>query len=116
MEEVVVTTGYQKFSKRELASSIVTLKAEDVVVAGAMTIDQMLQGKVAGMSVTLTSGEPSATPKIRIRGTSTINGTKAPIWVVDGVIQESALPFNVSDINGPAVHRIHGQQIRYRVL
>lgn len=63
MEEVVVTTGYQKFSKRELASSIVTLKAEDVVVAGAMTIDQMLQGKVAGMSVTLTSGEPSATPE-----------------------------------------------------
>ncbi|WP_286137529.1 SusC/RagA family TonB-linked outer membrane protein [Gabonibacter massiliensis] len=111
MEEVVVTTGYQKFSKRELASSIVTLKAEDVVVAGAMTIDQMLQGKVAGMSVTLTSGEPSATPKIRIRGTSTINGTKAPIWVVDGVIQESALPFNVSDINGPDAEYLIGNGI-----
>ena len=111
MDEVVVTTGYQRFSKRELASSIVTLKAEDVVVAGAMTIDQMLQGKVPGMSVTLTSGEPSATPKIRIRGTSTIAGNKAPIWVIDGVPQENPLPFNASDINGPDAEYLIGNGI-----
>ena len=60
------------------------------------------------MSVTLTSGEPSATPKIRIRGTSTIAGNKAPVWVIDGVPQENPLPFNASDINGPDAEYLIG--------
>lgn len=111
MLDEVVTTGYQKFNKRELASSIVSIKAKDVVVAGAMSIDQMLQGKVAGMSVQFTSGEPSAAPKIRIRGTSTINGNKAPIWVIDGVIQETAMPFNASDVNSPDAAYLIGSSI-----
>lgn len=111
MLDEVVTTGYQKFNKRELASSIVSIKAKDVVVAGAMSIDQMLQGKVAGMSVQFTSGEPSAAPKIRIRGTSTINGNKAPIWVIDGVIQETAMPFNASDVNSPDAAYLIGSSV-----
>ena len=107
----VVATGYQRFSKRELASSIYSVKAEDVVVAGPMGIDQMLQGKIPGMSVSLTSGEPSAASKIRIRGTSTINGNKAPIWVIDGVIQEGAIPFNASDVNSPDAPYLIGSSV-----
>ena len=85
MEEVVVT-GYQTLNRRESASAVSVVKTEDIYMAGATSIDQMLQGQIPGMMVMNTSGEPSATPKIRIRGTSTINGNKAPVWVVDGVI------------------------------
>ncbi|ERJ58839.1 hypothetical protein M472_08660 [Sphingobacterium paucimobilis HER1398] len=111
MLDEVVTTGYQRLNKRELASSIFSIKAEDVVVTGALSIDQMLQGKVPGMSVQLTSGEPSAASKIRIRGTSTINGNKAPIWVIDGVIQESSMPFNASDVNSPDAAYLIGSNV-----
>ena len=107
----VVATGYQRFSKRELASSIYSVKAEDVLVPGSMSIDQMLQGKIPGMTVQLSSGEPSAAAKIRIRGTSTINGNKAPIWVIDGVIQEDAIPFNASDVNSPDAPYLIGSSV-----
>lgn len=83
MEEVVVT-GYQTISRRESASAISIVKAKDIMVQGVGSIDQMLQGRIPGMMVLNTSGEPSATPKIRIRGNATINGNKSPVWVVDG--------------------------------
>ena len=92
IDEVVVT-GYQVLDRRESASSVSVVKADDIMIAGATSIDQMLQGQIPGMMVMTTSGEPSATPKIRIRGNATINGNKAPVWVVDGVILEQSVPF-----------------------
>jgi hypothetical protein len=59
----------------------------------------------------MTSGEPSATPKIRIRGNATINGNKAPVWVVDGVILEQNVPFNASDINSGDAEYLIGNAI-----
>ena len=55
IEEVVVT-GYQAMSRRELASAITTVKASDVITPEAMSIDQMLQGKIPGMAVMTQSG------------------------------------------------------------
>lgn len=79
-----MVTGYQVLSRRESASAVSTVKTEDIYMAGAPSIDQMLQGQIPGLMVMNTSGEPSATPKIRIRGTSTINGNKAPVWLLMG--------------------------------
>ena len=110
MDEVVVT-GYQTVSRRESASSISTIKADEVMMAGVSSIDQMLQGTIPGMSVMMTSGEPSATPKIRIRGNATINGNKAPVWVVDGVILEQNVPFSSSDINSEDAEYLIGNAI-----
>jgi TonB-linked SusC/RagA family outer membrane protein len=107
----VVVTGYQTVSKRELASAISTVKAKDVMVDGAASIDQMLQGRVPGMAVINTSGEPSATPKIRIRGNATINGNKSPVWVVDGVIQEQDIPFSAASINSEDAEYLIGNAI-----
>lgn len=110
LDEVVVT-GYQTMSKRESASSIYSVKAEDIMIEGAANIDQMLQGRVPGMAVMMTSGEPSATPKIRIRGNATINGNKSPVWVVDGVILEQDVPFSASEINSEDAEYLIGNAI-----
>ena len=110
MDEVVVT-GYQTISRRESASAISTVEAKDIMVQGAGSIDQMLQGRIPGMMVLNTSGEPSATPKIRIRGNATINGNKSPVWVVDGVILEQDVPFTASDINSEDAEYLIGNAI-----
>lgn len=110
MEEVVVT-GYQTLNRRESASAVSVVKTEDIYMAGATSIDQMLQGQIPGMMVMNTSGEPSATPKIRIRGTSTINGNKAPVWVVDGVILEQDVPVTASDLNSEDAEYLVGNAI-----
>lgn len=85
MDEVVVT-GYQNINRRELASAVSQLDMDEIQLADKFSIDQMLAGQVAGMSVLTTSGDPSATPKIRIRGTSSLYGNTAPLWVLDGII------------------------------
>lgn len=110
IDEVVVT-GYQVLNRRESASAVSVVKAEDIMIAGAPTIDQMLQGQIPGLMVMNTSGEPSATPKIRIRGNATINGNKAPVWVVDGVILEQAVPFTASDLNSEDAEYLIGNAI-----
>ena len=110
VDEVVVT-GYQTLNRRESASAVSTIKAADIMVSGAGSIDKMLQGRIPGMMVMNTSGEPSATPKIRIRGNATINGNKAPVWVVDGVILEQDVPFTASDINSEDAEYLIGNAI-----
>lgn len=110
LDEVVIT-GYQTMSRRESASAIVSVKAEDVLTPAAMNLDQMLQGKIPGMSVMIQSGEPSSTPTIRIRGNSTINGSKSPVWVVDGVIMSDPVPFTASDLNSPDATYLIGNSI-----
>ena len=110
MEDVVVT-GYTTLSRRESASAVTQIKAEDILVSGAGSIDKMLQGRIPGMMVINTSGEPSATPKIRIRGNATINGNKSPVWVVDGVILEQDVPFTASDINSEDAEYLIGNAI-----
>lgn len=85
LDEVVVT-GYQNVNRRELASAVSQIEMDDIKLSDKFSIDQMLAGQVAGMSVMTTSGGPSATPKIRIRGTSSLYGNTAPLWVLDGII------------------------------
>ena len=63
MDEVVVT-GYQVIKKRESTSSIVSLKAEDIIEPVGTSLDQMLQGKVPGMSVMQMTSTVGAAPKI----------------------------------------------------
>lgn len=92
LEEVVVT-GYQKIEKRKLTAAIQTVSVNDNMVGSAMSIDQALAGQIAGLSSVTTSGAPGASPKIRIRGTASLNGTQDPLWVLDGIpLQDTELP------------------------
>lgn len=88
----VVITGYMNVNKNNYVGSVYSVKADDIKIAGETSIDQMLQGVVPGMSVMVQSGQVGSSPKIRIRGTSTILGNQEPLWVVDGVIQRDPLP------------------------
>lgn len=92
VENVVVTTGYANINKGDITGAVTVIDAEKIQVAGESSIDRMLQGVVPGMSVINTTGKVGGTPKIRIRGTSTILGNQEPLWVVDGVIQRDPLP------------------------
>ena len=107
----VVVTGYQTTNKRELTSAITTVKAADVMMAGTMNVDQMLQGQIAGVAVTETSGSPGAASKIRVRGTSTIIGNKSPLWVLDGVILQDPVEIDHSDLTGDDAEYMVGNAI-----
>lgn len=102
IEEIVVT-GYQQIEKRNLTSSVVTVKTSELKTIGASSIEQMLQGVVPGLSVVNSSAAPGAAPKIRIRGTATISGNADPLWVLDGVILENSVPITAADLNSPDV-------------
>ncbi len=95
----VVITGYQAIDKRKLSSSITSLSMSDLQMPSATSIDQMLQGRVAGMSVLNLSGTPGIAPKVRIRGSSSITGDREPLWVVDGVILDNPVPVSNEELN-----------------
>lgn len=98
MEEMVVT-GYQTLKKSDVVGSTASINAKDLYLNGVNTIEQALQGKLAGLVVTNTSGLTGTKQTVRVRGTSTLSGSQEPIWVVDGVIQEEPLPFKAQSLN-----------------
>ena len=100
MEEVVVT-GYQVINKKKSTSAITSVKMDDIMIPGATSIDQMLEGRVSDMILMTNSGEVGVAPKIRIRGTSTLVGNREPLWVVDGIIVQDPVPISSEELNDP---------------
>lgn len=98
MVDEVVVTGYQTVKKRSMAGSSSHVKAEDLVMTGTQTLEQALQGKIPGMTVTNQSGLTGSRQRVRVRGTSTLLGSAEPVWVVDGIIQEDPLPFETNEL------------------
>ena len=82
----VVETGYGTIDRRHLTSSVTSVRAEDILVPGMSSIDQALEGRIPDLVLMSNSGEVGATPKIRVRGTSTILGNREPLWVLDGIV------------------------------
>lgn len=100
MDEVVVT-GYQVIDKKKLTSAVTSVRAEDIMIPGVNSIDQMLQGRVPDMMLMTNSGEVGVVPRIRIRGTSTLIGNREPLWVVDGIIVNDPVPIPAEELNDP---------------
>lgn len=80
----VVVVGYGKSSKKNLSSSVTTLKPGDLNRGAIADVGQLLQGKVAGLNIT-TSGDPNRPAAVILRGASTVNSPGAPFYVIDGV-------------------------------
>ena len=112
-EVTVVSDGYMKLPRRDMVGAYTTIKAEDIMMPSMQSIDQMLQGKVAGMVVTNPSARIGAQPDIRIRGTSTFLGNTAPLWVVDGIIQDDPLPIDGSSSITNNMAELIGNQVSW---
>jgi TonB-linked SusC/RagA family outer membrane protein len=95
----VVFTGYQAIRKSEMVGSTTTVKREDLLFDGTNSIEQMLQGKMAGTVVMNNNGLVGTRQRVRVRGTSTLLSNQEPVWVVDGIIQTDPLPFQASSLN-----------------
>lgn len=88
-----VFTGYQTIKKNKSTGAIDKISMDKVEVAGVMSVEQMLQGQLSGVAITPQSGAPGQAAKIRIRGTSSLQGTQDPLWVIDGLpIEGTNLP------------------------
>lgn len=81
----VVVIGYGSVKKQDLTGSIATVSAKDFNQGAVTTPEQLIQGKVAGVSITSNSGAPGAGSQIRIRGGASVNGSNDPLIVIDGV-------------------------------
>ncbi len=91
LQEIVVV-GYGTQKKSDLTGSIVSVTAKDIKDQAFSNINQALQGKVAGVTFTSTSGDPGEGVNVRIRGLNTF-GSSGPLYVVDG------MPMSSADIN-----------------
>ncbi len=78
--------------KRDQTSAIGTINAKELEDMQAASIDQALQGRLAGLDIAASSGDPGAPMQIRIRGTSSINGAVDPLIVVDGMPYDISIP------------------------
>ncbi|MDZ4147357.1 MAG: TonB-dependent receptor [Flavobacteriaceae bacterium] len=83
--EEVVLVGYGAVRKKDATGAVASVKAEDFNKGITTSADQLLQGRVSGVQITSSSGEPGAAANIRIRGTSSIRGGNEPLIVLDGV-------------------------------
>lgn len=97
--EDVIITGYGKIDRRKSTASVSSVTLAEMPEA-SMGIDQMLKGTMAGVNVTTVSGTPGAAAKIRIRGTSSLQGTQDPLWVVDGMPLEGTDLPKLEDLSG----------------
>ncbi|RAJ31887.1 SusC/RagA family TonB-linked outer membrane protein [Pedobacter cryoconitis] len=94
----VVVNGYTTISKRKNTTATTVLDYDKVRQSGVSGIDQMLEGQIAGVAVTSLGGGPSGAPKIRIRGTVSLNGGQDPLWVLDGIpLEGTNLPNTLTD-------------------
>lgn len=85
LDEVVVTAMGISRSEKTLGYSATTVKSDEIIKARTTNVADALSGKVAGVQVSSTSGDPGAVSNITIRGFGSINGSNQPLYVVDGV-------------------------------
>ncbi len=85
LEEVVVV-GYGSMRKSDLTGSVASVRINEDDAAQSTSLDQLIQGRAAGVQVINTSAQPDAGVSIRVRGLASFNGSTEPLYVVDGVI------------------------------
>ncbi len=95
--EDVVVVGYGTMRRSDLTGAVASVDSEDLQRSPVATLDQAFAGRIAGVTVNASTGQPGAAAEVRIRGIGTVNNS-APIYVVDGVITEDIAFLNPSDI------------------
>ena len=99
-EVQVVSTGYGTVNRAKLTSAVSSIRADQIKNDVLPTITQAIQGKAGGVQVTQKSGSPGGGLNIRVRGTTSINASSDPLYVVDGIPVNSTTNFTGgSDFN-----------------
>ena len=111
LEEVVVI-GYGSVLKKDLTGSLSQVEVDEEVANQSNSIDQLLQGRAAGVQVIQNGGTPGAGISVKIRGTNSLRGNNEPLYVVDGVIISSAgedvLPAGVGNSGQESQNGLNG--------
>jgi TonB-linked SusC/RagA family outer membrane protein len=82
----VVVIGYGTVKKSDVTGSVVSIKSDDLKAVPVTSFDQALQGRAAGVQVVQSTGAPGGETNIRIRGTSSVNASSEPLYVIDGML------------------------------
>jgi len=97
LDEVVVV-GYAAVKRRDLLGSVSSVNSDKLTEQPVTTVSQALSGKMAGVQVTTTEGDPDADIKIRVRGGGSITQDSSPLYIVDGFPVESINDISSSEI------------------
>lgn len=105
--EDVVITGYTNYARKKSANVSSVVSAKELAQVPMASLDQVLQGRVPGMSVLSSSGQPGAAASVVIRGIGSINGNSTPLYVIDGVPVEGGdlKNYNPNDFENVTVLR-----------
>lgn len=104
LDELVIV-GYGTERRRNVAGAVSSLRAETVREISTASINEVLQGRLAGVQVAQNSGTPGAAISVRIRGSSSISGGNEPLYVIDGV------PMNQGDFSRLSQISFGGQDL-----
>lgn len=96
MSRPTSSNGMVNIQEKNLTTAVARINAKDLEEMQAASIDQALQGRLSGVDITASSGDPGAAMNIRVRGVSSINTTGIPLIVLDGMPLETEIP---SDFN-----------------
>ena len=100
----VIVVAFGTAKKEAFTGSATVLKSDDIAKTQQPNVAQALAGKVAGVQLTNTSGQPGKSPEIRIRGFSSLNAGNSPLWIVDGMPYSGDLNnLNPSDVESMTV-------------
>lgn len=85
MLEEVVAIGYGSVKRKDVTTAVSSVSTKDLENRPIVSAAQGMQGKAAGLSISQANGQPGSAPTVRVRGTTSLNGSNNPLYVVDGV-------------------------------
>lgn len=97
LDEVVVV-GYGVVKKRDLVGSIASVKSQDIAAVPTSNVLESMQGRIAGLDMTRSSGQPGSSFNFTIRGNRSLTASNAPLILVDGIAYGADIEINPNDV------------------
>ncbi len=123
LDEVVVTGVSSATPAKKLAFTVARLDASQIELAPASNAISSIQGKIAGVSITSNSGQPGDGVSVRLRGTTSLTGSSAPMYIVDGIILTGGLADidaldieSIEVVKGAAASSLYGSRAQNGVI
>ena len=95
----VVAIGYATVKRKDVTTAVSSVSTQDLESRPIVSAAQGMQGKAAGLQISQANGQPGSSPTVRVRGTTSLNGSNNPLYVVDGVPFEDIDFLSADDID-----------------